>query len=444
MDIIIAGAGEVGRHTAAVLAASNHQITLLDRQADKLETIAENLDARTLVGLATRADALVEAGADRADLFVAATDSDEINLLAASIAKGLGTKKTIARVHHSVYHERRGMDYARHLHIDRLICPEYLTSLVIAGVLRDPAMQAIEHFARGRIVMERIEISEQAEVVGKSLKELSLPAGIRIGTVSREGRSIVPTGDTVLGAGDQIAVVGETGVLDKLLPMFRKGTLSRKRIVIWGGSATSVWLTRLLDPRFFRVRLCVTDHVRAEELAEKLPHATVLEVNPTDPDIFAEENMAEADAFVGVTNDDEDNILGALQAKHLGVQRALVVVNRFAHHHLIEGVGIDHVFSPRTVAARAIEQLVHRKKVERVAVLDDHGTGIYEIDVGIQASVVGQPLMKLELPAGCVLVAIERGDDVHVPGPRDVLTAGDTVVAIAHEDLVRQMNSLFT
>ncbi len=444
MNIVIAGAGEVGRHAAMVLAEANHQITLIDIDAARLEDLVETIDARTMVGSATCAEELLEAGVDRCDLFVAATNADEINLLSASVAKGIGAAKTVARVHHSAYHTGRGLDYARYLNIDQLVCPEYLTSLSIVGVLRDPAVQAVEHFARGKIVMERVEVSDRAQVLGTPLKSLSLPAGFRIGTVTREGRAFVPSGETKLEVGDQLTLVGTTDVFDKVLPKFRRGELRRRNIVIMGGSSTSVWLARVLDVRAFRIRLYVTDRARAEELAEKLSHATVIQDDPTDPDTFAEDRLADADAFVAATTDDETNVLAALQARHLGVARNLAVINRPTFHHLIENLGIDHVFSPRIAAAREIQRFATQKAVQQTARLDEHGTSIFSIQVGSRARAAGVSLKDLPLPAGCVLVAVQRGEDVHVPGPNDRIAPGDTLVAIAHEGLVRQLNVLFS
>ncbi|NLX13335.1 MAG: Trk system potassium transporter TrkA [Phycisphaerales bacterium] len=444
MHIVIAGAGEVGRHTAAVLADANHEITLIDQATAKLEAVSENLDARTLQGDATRAETLREAGVARCGLFVAATDADQDNLLAASIAKGIGAAQVIARVHHSAYHTGLHFDYAGHFHIDQLICPEYLTSLAIVGVLRDPAVEAVEHFARGKIIMEQVEIGPESEVVGMPLKDLSLPAGFRIGTVNREGRSSVPTGETILEAGEQITLIGTTDVFDKTLPKFRREALRYRKIVIMGGSSISVWLARALDRRFFRIRLYVNERARAEELSAKLPHVTVIDDDPTDPDTFAEDRLAEIDAFVAASGEDEINILAALQARHLGVPRTVAVINRPTYHQMIAGLGIDHVFSPRIIAAREIERLAQRKAVQEIARLDEHGTGIYSIEMGPNVPASGKTLRELELPRGCVLVGVQRGNDVHVPGPNDRLAPGDKLVAIAQEGLVRKLNALFT
>jgi trk system potassium uptake protein TrkA len=443
MNIVIAGAGEVGRHTAMVLAEANHEITVIDHNQATLEDLADAMDVRTMLGSATRADMLREAGIHRCDLFVAATDADQTNLLSASIAKGIGAGKAIARVHHSAYHTKLGLDYARHFGIDQLICPEYLTSLAVVGVLRDPAVQAIEYFARGKIVMERLEVSPRSEVVGKPLKSLSLPPGFRIGTVTHEKRAFVPTGDTVLMAGDYVTLVGATDVFDRVVPKFRREALRHRKVVIMGGSSVSVWLARALDIRSFKLRIYVTDRPRAEELAHKLPHATVIQDDPTDPDTFIEDRIAETDAFIAATTDDETNILGTLQARHLGVARNFAVINRPTYHQLIENLGIDRVFSPRIVAAREIKRWAQRRAIEQTARLDEHGTAIYSIEVARSAAGVGKTVKELALPGGCVLLAIQRGEDVHVPGPDDEIFSGDMLVAIADEKLVRHLKSLF-
>jgi len=398
MDIVIAGAGEVGSHLATVLAADGHEITLIDTDEHRLELVSENLDLRTLAGSATHGDVLTEAGVPRAGLFISATSGDETNLLAASLAKAVGAGKAIARVHHSVYHDRRGLNYAHHLGIDRLVCPEYLTSLAIAGTLRDPAIQAIQHFARGQITMEQFEVSAQAEVIGKPLHKLSLPPGFRIGTITRQGATAVPTGDTVLAGGDQITLIGATDSFDKILRRFRQGERHAQKIVIMGGSSVSVWLARALDARSFKIRIFLTDRARAEELAAKLPHTTILYADPTDPDTFAEENIGDVDAFVTASTDDESNILGALQVRHFGVRHTLAVLQRPTYHELIEGLGIDRVFSPRIIAGHEIQRLAQHKRTPKLASLDEQGTGLYEISLGPKAKAAGQTLAQLNPP----------------------------------------------
>jgi trk system potassium uptake protein TrkA len=442
MNIIIAGGGQVGRHVAEVLAADGHNVTLIDQSPGVLTKVGESLDIRTLVGHAARAELLLEAGADDADLLVAATNADEINLLSASIAKGLGTAKTIARVHHSSYHNRLGLDYADHLRIDHLVAPEFLTSLEIVGVLRDPGAQAVEHFARGQVELERLTVDDRAPAVGKLLRGLTFPGRARVGTVTRDAQAFIPNGDTVLQAGDVITLIGQTETFAKARTMFRTAQPARQRVVIMGGTPMAVWLARALAGRLFAVRIFEMHGPRAHELAAKLPHTTVLQADPIDPLVFDDENIAEADALVTLTGDDERNILAALQAKSMGVARTVAVIQQPTYLKLIEQLGIDRAFSPRVVATREIVRLCQTRPVEPVATLAE-GAALYELRVAPNADVIGKPLVELGLPAGCVLIAIQRGEDIRFPGPHDELEPNDAVVAVARSDLTGTLKERF-
>jgi trk system potassium uptake protein TrkA len=443
VDIVIAGAGEVGRQAAEVLVQDGHHVTLIDSQHPVIASLEEALDVRTLHGIATDAQVLREAGAHRADLFVAATNADEINLLSASLAKGLGARQAVARVHRSVYHDARGMDYAAHLGIDQLICPEYVTSLEIAGVIRDPGVHAVEHFARGHVEMERMAVTDQAPATHKPLHELRLPGGARVGTVRRGGEVFVPFASTVLVPGDVITLIGPTKTFEQAQKQFRTGTVASRRVILMGGTSTAVWLARQLARRGVSVRCFVTEHVRAQEMAGKLAAVTVLEANPTDPVIFEEERIAEADAFVTLTANDEINILSALQAKSQGLRQTIAVIHSPTYLRLVERLGIDRTFSPRLVASREIRRLAQTAAVQRVATLDE-AAGVFELRVGRDCPALGRPLCELQLPAGLVLVAIQRGEVVRFPGANDHLEPDDRVVAIAQEELLDEMKRRFS
>jgi len=180
MRVIIAGAGEVGGHAAEVLSDAGHNVTVVDLDAVRLQSLNDTLDVRTLVGHCAHFDVLQEAGADRCDLMLAATQIDEINMLAASMAKASGTKKTIVRVHHTANFSLRGTSYASQLGIDELICPEYLCSLAIARAVRNPGSIALEEFARGQLMMQRVDVQRAAPAVGRTLAELVMPVGVRV------------------------------------------------------------------------------------------------------------------------------------------------------------------------------------------------------------------------------------------------------------------------
>ncbi|MCA9414150.1 MAG: Trk system potassium transporter TrkA, partial [Candidatus Omnitrophica bacterium] len=296
MDIVICGCGEVGGHAAEVLAQQGHNITVIDQKALRLRKIEDTLDVRTLTGNCADASVLIEAGASRADLLLAATSSDEVNLLSATIAKGVGVEKSIARVHHRAYFDQRGIDYMHHLGIDQVICPEYSAALEIARTLRNPGALAIENFAQGRIEMQEFPVDPASKAVGKSLIDLALPSGSRLAAITRSGQAFIPKATTIIEPEDTIILVGNSQVFQDTRKIFRsRKELSRKKIVIMGGVSMAVWLCRNLLDRNFSVRLFESDRARAEELAQKLDWVTVIQADPTEIPVFEEEHLADAD-----------------------------------------------------------------------------------------------------------------------------------------------------
>ncbi|MHC4063673.1 MAG: Trk system potassium transporter TrkA [Planctomycetota bacterium] len=443
MNILIAGAGEVGRHTAEVLGADGHNVVVIDTSASKLRALEDRLDVRTLLGNCAQADVLRKAGAAKCDLLVAATNNDEVNLLSASVGKGVGAKKCVARVHHSAYFDRRGLDYDAHLGIDELICPEYLTSMTIARSLRNPGALAVEAFARGLIEMQDLPVDDDAPAVRTALLDLKLPPGVRLAQIRRGEEAIIPSATSVIQAGDIVSMVGEQGTIEQGRKLFARGTSKAQHVVIMGGTALGVWLSRALKDRHFSVRLFETHLERAEELSGKLDHVTVVQADPTDPDVIEEERIGAADAFIALTDDDEHNILASAQAKSLGVKTAIAVVQRTVYLHLLEHVGIDRAFSPRAVAVNEIRKLLDRGPVRCVATLAQGTADVYEIHPKRRATAIGKELRNLKLPANCMIAAIQREEEVKVPGAEDTVRFGDTVLLIGPHRIEQDLKKLF-
>ena len=289
MKVIICGAGEVGGHAAEVLANANHSVTVIDTHGERLRGVAEELDVRTLEGNAATATVLREAGAADADIVISATDSDEVNLVAASVGRAIGAKKSIARLHHRAFFAK-DLDYGKHFGIDRLICPEYSTAGAIARALRNPAALAIEQFAGGRIDMHEFPVSEDAPAIGVPLREVQMPPNTRLAAVLRASKVFVPDASTCLQRGDRIVLVSNTDTFDEARKQFRKERPKRRKVVLMGGTPMAVWLCRALREHAWSIRLFETNTARSEELAEKLDWVTVLNADPTDKGVFAEEH----------------------------------------------------------------------------------------------------------------------------------------------------------
>ncbi|HNQ21824.1 MAG TPA: Trk system potassium transporter TrkA [Phycisphaerae bacterium] len=443
MDIVICGAGHVGSHAAEVLAGAGHNITVIDVDRERLERIRDTLDVRTLCGNCSLAGVLLEAGAGGAELVLAATNHDEVNLLTASIAKGVGAVKVVARVHHSAYFEGKGLDYRAHLAIDQLICPEYSTAVAIAQTLRNPGALAVEQFARGQIEMEEFTVSDDAGGLGKPLAELALPGGCRLAAIRRGPEVFIPDGQSVVSAGDVVILVGNTAGFPQARRFFQDDRGGHRRVVIMGGPSMAVWLCRALRERDFSLRLFEMKRARAEELAQKLDWVTVIQADPTDPGVFEEEHLAEADAFVALVDDDEQNILGCAWAKSMGVPQAIAVVQRPSYLHLLRHVGIDRAFSPRVVAVREIEQILVESPLRCVSSLAEGVIDVYSVQVNRKAKVVGKPLREVKLTPDWVVAAIQRGDQVRVPGAEDTLQTGDTVLLIGRHGLAGKLKKMF-
>lgn len=444
MNILICGAGEVGRHLTEVMAPAGHNITILDRDESRIQEMGDWVDARLMVGDAVHAGDLLEAGAARADLMVAATNRDEINLLAASIGKALGSVKCIARVHHAAFFERHGLDYGRHLGIDHLVCPEFSTAQAIAATLRSPGALAVESFARGQIQMQRMVVSPRAPVVGCSLREIHLPGSARIAAVEHQGHAAVPSADTRIYAGDVITLLGDTAHFAQACQFFDTGSGGRRKVMIMGGTALAVWLCRALQRWDFSVRLFESDPQRAAALSEKLERVTVLAADPMSGDVLQEERVDQADAFIALTDHDENNLLAAARARSMGVGMAIAVQQRGTYLHLLEHIGIDKAFSPRVTAVVEIQRLLQQGTVRTLASLAAGIADVFEIRVPQQGSAaVEKPLRDLKLPARCLIAAIQRSGEIFVPGAQDMVRGGDRVVAIGPAASRKELARLF-
>jgi len=442
-QILICGAGEVGRYAAEVLSKEGHNVTMIDTSIDHLKTLEEIVDVRSLRGSSCHPATLREAGIEHCDLLIAATNQDEINLLSAALGKRMGAKRVVARIHNRAYIDCSVIDYKKEFDISHLICPEQLTSLAIAGRLEDPGVMAIERFAQNKIEMHRYAVKKDSDAIGTRLSELHLPTGVRLAVVQRAGRYFTPVGDTILAPDDVVTLIGERKHFKQVQHMFHHQTRTNNTVVIMGGTSMAEWLAEDLKRRHFSIRLFERNRERAIELSEKMPDLTVLHSDPTDPNEFREEHLEECAAFIAVTDDDEHNILGALQAKQLGAPLAAAVIHMSTFLPLLENLGIDWPFSPRIVAAKELMKYVDDSPVRKLATLAPKVAEVYELGPVKGGKGLNQKLLDLPLPKGTFVAAIQRGEEVHVPGANDVITKGDLLILIGPSDVEKTLDKLF-
>lgn len=442
MNIIICGAGQVGSHAAEELASKGIDITLIDTDAERLRAVADSMDVATLCGNAATAEVLADADVADADLLLAATSSDEVNLLAATVGKHLGAGKSIARVHRSSFYDQRGLDYQAALSIDRLICPEYSTARAIAADLRNPGALAIEHFGRGTIQMQELPVAADATAIGKPLSELVLRPGIRLAAITRNRETFIPDGTSSVRRGDSVILVGNQSEFHDARKLFHDDKLGRRKVVIMGGTSTAVWLCRALHDRNFAIRLFEIDRKRCEELADKLDWVTVIQANPADRSVFEEENLAQSDVFVALRTSDEDNIITSLLAKTMGVTQVLAVVGGTMYLDLVYHLGVDKRYTPSELAVAEIKRALDESPLSLLSTLADGVVDAYQVQVTQQAPAVGKRLRDLQL-SNCIIAGIRRGEKSWVPSADDDIEPGDTALLIALKGTEKELRKLF-
>ena len=443
MNIIICGAGKTGAHAAQTLAADGANVTVIDESQAALDALADSLDVATLLGEPAVAKNLVTAGVADADVVITATDVDEVNLLCASTASYLGADRTFAMVTHSTYLNRDILDYSKIFSIDSLICPSFSTARAIASHLRNPAALKVERLVGHTIELQQFEATKGAAGIGRHLSDVKLPGGARLAAITRDGVTYLPSGLSTVDVGDEVLLVANTDVFHDARRVFRTKDSGRRSVVIMGGSPVAVWLCRALHNRGFSIRLFETDTERANELAEKLSWVTVIQADPTDPNVFMDEHIENADAFVALTND-EHNILSCAWAAGLGVHETYPVVSRKDYAPFVMAMGLTHTFSPSELAVAEIEKRLKRKQLTKIATLTGDEMAIYRVRVGKNAPVIGKPLRDLELMPSCMIIVLEHDEHTGVvPSASEVLEERDVVFVVVREEFVDELRTLF-
>ena len=443
MRIVICGAGEVGSHAAEVLVRADHSVTVIDRNPDLLRRLGDTIDARTVGGNCARADILLDAGVEDADMLVAATDTDEVNLLTAAIGKRLGARKVVARAHDFNFADRRDYDYGRTLGIDHLICPEYSTAMAIAQNIRNPAALAVETFARGQVEMQQFEVADGCGAIGRPLADLSLPPGARLAAIVRDGSVTVPDSSSTVDSGDSVVLVADPPVYDAARRVFRETPKARRSVVIQGCTPMAEWVCRALRGRAFSIRVFDSDREKAERFAADLDWVTVLASDVNDATVFSEERISDADHFVALRDDDEDNIIAGVLAKLRGVDTVTVIVQRSTYLDSVFAIGLDRAYSPRTVAAKQIEEALDERAVKTISKLADGSVSVFRVRIGPQCDIAGQRLRTVKLTPDWSIIAVQRGDATRVPHADDELVPGDEVLVLGRTEHGDRLEEIF-
>jgi trk system potassium uptake protein TrkA len=443
MRIVVLGGGTVGTSISALLCKHGHSVTVVDSNPDHVRLINETLDVRALTGYASQSSALFQAGVLGADLCLAVTGDDEANLVGASMAKAMGSRRTVARVYAPVFRDLSTFDYQRHFDIDRLLSMEHLSAIELARGIRQPGSVSVENLARGQLEVQEFEVAAGSTTIDKALRELGLPKGVRIGSISRNGKIGIAGADDRVEVGDRITLIGERQEVDKVKSQFRMAPGARLGVVIAGGGETGYHLARALEGANFAVVLMEANRERCEFLAGSLQSTTVVHRDATRRANLEEERVGAADVFVATMGEDENNIMAGVEAREIGAKKISALVSRPDYANVVAKLGIDHTVSPRNVIARQVLGFLNTGPLVSRTMLGDGGMFVLEIDVLEGAAATEHVLANLELPPQCLIAAVVHSEYARVPGADDRLTPGDTVVALVAEEAVDETLRVF-
>lgn len=446
MRIIIVGAGEVGFHIARKLASEDKEVVVVDKDASVLGKVSESIDVQTIAGSGSSPAILEEAGIGEADILLAVTDSDEINLIACTFASILapGIKK-LARIRNEEY-TRYWKDFSgERLGIEMIINPEVEVIKTVERLLGAPDTVDMTEFFGGRIRLVGLWIRSESRIAGTRLVQLpKLLGGLRvvIGAIVREERLIIPSGEDVIQAGDQVYFICEEQVQDRVLRLFGARVESKKNIMIIGGGKIGLRLAQKLEHKNYHLKLIDLNPDKCEELAEKLQRTIVLQGDGTDQDLLLEENVQNMDAVISVTGDEETNILTSLLAKQLQAKMTVTRINKFAYLPLVRAIGLMHTVSPRISAVNAILQHVRKGVITAVSIKDE--AEALEVIVHAKSSLVGHPVKNLDFPAGAIILCIIRGDRVIIPTGESYIDPQDRLIILSDRKTISRVEKKLT
>ncbi|MCI1711120.1 MAG: Trk system potassium transporter TrkA [Chiayiivirga sp.] len=451
MKILILGAGQVGASVAAALASENSDITVVDLDQTKLRELSERLDIRTIVGHASLPSVLGHAGAEDADLIIAVTSSDEVNLIACQVADALyKTPTKIARLREIEYLKHPELTQRGHSSIDVAISPEALVCKHVQRLIEYPGALQVLDFADGRAQLVAVRALAGGALVGHQIKELRehLPRDVdaRVAAIFRAGKPISPQGHTVIEVDDEVFFLADRRDIRTVMSELRRLDKPVKRVFIAGGGNIGRSLAKALEAQF-SVKILERSRDRAKGIAEDLRNSIVLVGDCADEDLLREENIDQTDVYCALTNDDEANILSSMLAKRMGCQRVISLINRPAYAELVEGGSIDIAVSPQQVTLGALLTYIRQGTMVRVHSLRrGMAEAIEAVAIGDRRTsrVIGRALEELELPSAATIGGIVRGEKLLIAHHDVVIEANDHVIVfLMDKRQLPQVEALF-
>lgn len=439
MKIIIVGAGKVGITLTRQLSEEKHDITVIDNDPVAISNVTDVMDVITVLGNGASMEVLKVAEAEKMDLLIAVTPSDELNIFCCLVAKKLGIQQTIARVRTPEYLEQISIMRGE-LGISMSVNPEYSAAVEISRLLRFPAAIKTESFAKGHVELLEIKIKDDSPLCGMPLHEIYTKFKVRllICAVQRDGNVVIPSGDFVLQAGDKINLTASPRQLNLLFRELKLAKSLTKKVMIVGGGRLGYYLARIISDAGMSVTIIEQDHEKCMNLSEALPRAVVIEGDGTDRDILIEEGLKDMDAFVSLTGMDEENIILSIFARAHGVEKVITKANRYSYDEVLEVAGINAVISPKNTVAnqivryvRAMQNSFSSHSVETLHKVVNEKVEALEFIIKEEMDFLNIPLKELHIRKNLLIGCIVRHGKFLIPGGDDCIQLGDSVVVIA-------------
>jgi len=450
MRIIVVGCGNVGLTLTEQLSKEGHNITVIEEKSSVVQTAVNNLDVLGIVGNGASYSIMKDAGIDKADLMIAVTDSDELNLLCCLIAKKAGNCHTIARVRNPIY--KKEINFIKEeLGLSMVINPEEAAATEAGRLLKLPSATKIETFARGRAELVRLVIDENSRLKDLALKDIpsDLKKHVVIAVVTRGNDVFIPDGSFILRAGDEITIIGSS---KNTVNFFKKLGLPSAKVhstIIIGGGETGYYLAMQLIALGIKVTIFDKDSVRCKELTELLPQALVINGDGTDKDMLLEEGVMSTESFVSLTNLDEENIMLSMYVKSINPKAKLITkVHRVNYGEIIGSLGIGSIIYPKNITADRIVQFVRgmsvskENNIETLYKLNDDRVEALEFIVKYGSPIIGVPLAKLKLKKGILIACINHYGEIISPTGDSVIRDRDSVIVVTTQTGLNDINDV--
>ncbi len=449
MKIVIAGAGRIGGTVAKVLSDEGHDITLIDHDPDTIQYISNSMDIICLEGNAADPEALREAGVSEAELILAATEKDEVNMICGIAARKLGAQHVIARIRDPLYLHQT--EFLRDvLGLSQIVNPEYELAKEISRTLRFPGASRVDSFSKGSVEIVEHKIPENGVLIGMALKDLPRSFGhkVLVALVERDGHALIPNGNTVLKQGDRLSITGESKELRKFFVTIGQYKKPVKRVMIVGGGRTTIYLVRLLRENNIDVTVIERDRAICEELCDQIPEAHIVCGNATHSDVLQEDGITAVDGFVSLTGDDGDNIITSLFAKSCKVGKVITKVNSEHFAEILLDSGLESIVSPKKIVAEQLARYVRAisnsvgSSMETLYRLVDGKVEVLEFRVEDNSRCIGIPLKDLKLRENVLISAVIRGRNSIIPNGSTEIYPGDHAIVVAASGHLQRLDDI--